>query len=285
LRLRARLGAFAPALLALVTASCGGSSPVEGDLEPIARTAPRAERDRVATALHRLERLHATGALAHLQSGVCGEGPEDCRPPGQAEPGEDPEDVIGQLAGVERQECPERCVEEWQELRAAQEALRELSRTSREPRILVPFRRAVRRLSPDPGEPTCDAAPDSLVRAQAAVLAYLFELDPVPLRPIYSEAGEGQLGCLRVPTLSGHVPVEHASHAEREAAGHGNAIHSIGEPTMGGDEPVVVDWAERTTVVEVSFYCGPLCGGGDDYLVAYAGGEWRVVDEWHAWDS
>ena len=50
--------------------------------------------------------------------------------------------------------------------------------------------------------------------------------------------------------------------------------------------PENMPWpAEQTTVVEVSFFCGPLCGGGDDYLVAYADGAWRVVDAWHAWDS
>jgi len=307
-------------LLALL-GGCGGAGnrvPVDDParhVEPLGLARTHPDRVRIVDALRTLERLHDTGALERLRSGECGEqlpAPGECErcpddtepdsgpgPTGDADPSEAgpsgdavDADIIAELFGSSpciragdppRRACAAECVGPWQELSRVRRVRDELARASAIPRVLEPFAQAVRELSPSPGPDRCDAPEDAHVRAQRAVLTHLFQLDPVPLVTFYADVDPEELSCLRVPTLSGSVPVALATSAPTAQARHGNAVHFIGRPSI--PRPQDGEAPSNSLLVEISFFCGRECGGGDVYAVELRGGAFRVVDSWHAWDS
>jgi hypothetical protein len=271
------MGAAARAFvcLALIAAGCGG---LERHAELLA-AGP--EQARVLAALRTLAALDDSGALALLRSGECGpEPPAYC--PGEVDRRPDrPNSACLHCENA----CTARCLGPWRELERVQETRAALAAASHDPRILEPFARVVRDLSPG-RTPRCTAPASAPVQAQRAVLRHLFELDPVQRQTLFVRGADPDLGCLRIPTLAGTVPVGRAQHAPVRDDYIGPAIHFIGEAReiRGG----VGGWAgplPNRRIVELQLWCGPECGGAEAYAVELRDGEWRVVDTWTAGGS
>ncbi|MGE0786971.1 MAG: hypothetical protein AB7S26_14960 [Sandaracinaceae bacterium] len=287
------------AALALLAAACGGPRPLVSEIDVIAGPVSAADREQLESALRTLEELDRSGDLAYLRAGECGDEPIEC---GITMPGDglsskdgsddDGADIIGDLdTSPDSTRCNDRCVAAWTRLTQVRAIRERLERESTTPGILVPFRRAVARLSPDAvPDDACHATPEAEVRAQAAVLSHLFELDPVPLTTFYAVgAHAGDVPCLSVPTLSGHVPIEavRSLRGLPEPPSHTNRVAVIGLSMSGGSRELGGSRGrfEHVVAEEVAFFCGELCGGGDQYMVGFFGGYWQVVEVIGSWVS
>ena len=249
-------------------------------MAPLATSDAHADVATVRAALTTLEQLSASGGLDALRGEECGEGLSECGPWVDAS-GRPlaPESLVLGLEEGEHRECSPQCTERWRALDAVRDARARLERASPEPRILEPFRRAAEALSPGAVSEPCSAPPDSLVRAQAAVLSHVYELSPTRTPTIHVRTAPRDLACLRVPTLHGRVRVRPLQEAPT-----GVPFFYIGPAEIYREAPGPSPHfgGAPTVVVELSSLFGHG-GDGAAYQLALVAGVWRVEAVLSAW--
>jgi len=237
-------------------------------------------------ALRDIERLHTNGWLQRIGSGTC----RRWHPSYSFNMVDGPVPDEGEAPPLAQEQC-ERALDV---LEAARAARMTVEMSSGRADLLDAFSAAVVGLSSAPAQsPRCRRDPTDDEQALAAVLRFLFELDPEPLAQI--EVPDPT--CLSVRTLGGPVPLV-APDGEEVGVLHLDAPEPViteEENRRDGGRNMLVredfdrgdpEWDEAPTRwVHVWWQGGHLAGSGDAVIVKRIRGRWIVVATRHLWVS